>query len=393
MTSEISTITNEATDTMNTEHAGGGEAMLKTVAIGDLQPNPFRRLDEYPIQREKVDALKESISSTGFWGTIVARPAGRKYEIAFGHHRLTALLEIYKARDTVEVIVRELSNEQMLQMMARENMEEWGTSAWVELETIRAVIDAYGKGEIALPPVPAKSRTDMIRYVSADSRTHSYTKGTVAEFLGWTAKHGDGIQPNNAAETAFKALDMIERGFLKEDTLRGLTREQMRELVNGQWSIYQASERRAEESRRQAETAEREAARAAEERERQRLDRTAKQHREQETIARTVAERDAKRFGVEAAQALRSGDGVRAIRAMAEATKVVIPNGKVHRVDDRAEAVARALAKFATADHVVAQDLAFIRAHRGELSNRAARDVADAFDSLILRLSKLRDSL
>ena len=27
-------------------------------------------------------------------------------------------------------------------------MEEWGTSAWVEMETVRATIAAYGKGLI-----------------------------------------------------------------------------------------------------------------------------------------------------------------------------------------------------------------------------------------------------
>ena len=31
--------------------------MLQSVAVNQLKPNPFRRLDEYPIIREKVDAL------------------------------------------------------------------------------------------------------------------------------------------------------------------------------------------------------------------------------------------------------------------------------------------------------------------------------------------------
>jgi hypothetical protein len=42
--------------------------MLKLVRIKNLKPNPFRRTTEYPIQRKKVDALKESIESTEFWG-------------------------------------------------------------------------------------------------------------------------------------------------------------------------------------------------------------------------------------------------------------------------------------------------------------------------------------
>ena len=85
-----------------------------------------------------------------------------------------------------EIIVRDLTNGQMLQMMARENMEEWGTSAWVELETIRATIDAYGKGLIELPKVPKTTRLND-RLGSDD---HPYTRSTVAEFLGWTKKDG-----------------------------------------------------------------------------------------------------------------------------------------------------------------------------------------------------------
>ena len=46
---------------------------LKKFRVGDIQPNPFRHLDRYPIKREKVEALRESLRSTGFWDNVVAR--------------------------------------------------------------------------------------------------------------------------------------------------------------------------------------------------------------------------------------------------------------------------------------------------------------------------------
>ena len=64
--------------------------------------------------------------------------------------------------ESVEIIVRKLSNEDMLRMMAAENMEEWGTSAWVEMETVRATIAAYGKGLIELPKVSDQAPPKMI---------------------------------------------------------------------------------------------------------------------------------------------------------------------------------------------------------------------------------------
>jgi len=75
-------------------------------------------------------------------------------------------------------------------MMANENMEEWGASAWIELEAIASVIEAYGKGEIELPEVPAKTIEKLI--------------------LDWVDKKGDGTQPDTASETAFEALDAID---------------------------------------------------------------------------------------------------------------------------------------------------------------------------------------
>ena len=71
-------------------------------------------------------------------------------------------------------------------MMARENMEEWGTSAWVEVETLRATIEAFGKGLIQLPPVPKDTPKNVLR-MSGERR---YTRSTVARFLGWTKKGG-----------------------------------------------------------------------------------------------------------------------------------------------------------------------------------------------------------
>ncbi len=41
--------------------------------LKDVQSNPFRHTEKYPILREKVEELKESIESTEFWNNIVAR--------------------------------------------------------------------------------------------------------------------------------------------------------------------------------------------------------------------------------------------------------------------------------------------------------------------------------
>jgi hypothetical protein len=86
------------------------------------------------------------------------------------------------------------------------------------------VIEAYGKGEIKLPEVPVKTNKEDIRHAGPDQTSITYTATTVACFLGWTKKNGNHIRPNFACETAFKALDLIDAGFLSTGDMKGLKR-------------------------------------------------------------------------------------------------------------------------------------------------------------------------
>jgi|TARA_R100000501_G_C2609644_1_gene104585 ParB-like chromosome segregation protein Spo0J len=109
------------------------------VKVKDLKPNPFRDLENYPFNMDKIDKLKKSIEATGFWDNILARQVNGDIQIAYGHHRLKALQEVYSDDYMVEVPIKDLSDELMLKIMANENMEEWQSSVAVIDETVRAV--------------------------------------------------------------------------------------------------------------------------------------------------------------------------------------------------------------------------------------------------------------
>ena len=138
--------------------------MQKSFPLSKIKPNPFRYMDRYPIQRDKVEALKQSFRKTGFWENIVAREVKGDAEIAYGHHRLVALQEEIGQRGKVPLVIKDLNDEAMLQMMARENMDEWRTSAVVEQETVRAVVEVYAAGRVALPGIPKDTKRTVIRY-------------------------------------------------------------------------------------------------------------------------------------------------------------------------------------------------------------------------------------
>jgi len=195
------------------------------VKLKNVRPNPFRDMETYPCKQDKLDALKRSIEDTEFWENIVARECKGGIEIAYGHHRLTALQEVYSPNTEFNFIIRDLSDTEMAKIMASENMEEWGSDADVEQETVRAIIKGYAEGRIDLGSLPAKTPKNAIRYAPSFSvgdvreapAEHPYTTEMLVKFLGWNEYR---------VKTALQSLALIESGKAKAEAFKGLSAEQ-----------------------------------------------------------------------------------------------------------------------------------------------------------------------
>ncbi len=300
-------------------------------ALKDIQPNPFRHIDRYPIRRDKVAVLRESLRATGFWGNVIARLANGKPEIAYGHHRLVALREEYGLNHKVDLVIRSLPDETMLQIMARENMEEWGTSAVVEHETVRAVVEAYAEGRIELPP-PGRGTSAHLRYapsfVAGDAprarAEHPYTGKTLAGFLGWVSPSGEAQRKVTAA---LAALQFIEEGVLKESDFEGLSTKEAEAVVAQARQAQTARETVAQLHRQQAE----QAAREAKEAERRRVDAERSQKEAEAEVAQARDEAERKRATEEARRAVEER------REAEEAKKRAEERGKVAERSEREE--------------------------------------------------------
>lgn len=242
--------------------------------VGGIRPNPFRAIERYPLQDEKIKALRESIRSTSFWDNLVARVGeDGKPEIAYGHHRLAALRKELGDDFEVRLIIRELDDTQMLKIMLRENMDEWHTNALMDQASVRAVVDAYAAGKIELLPPEPKSPKNKLRYAPSfrqgyvaggDREDHPYTVATLADFLGWD---------RTKVETTLAALELIECELVQEFLYEGMTQSQARVLTNEVRKLVStltdqvwAYERQAETLRKQAEEAKGEEERAEHER-------------------------------------------------------------------------------------------------------------------------------
>ena len=120
-------------------------------------------------------------------------------------------------------------------MMANENMQEWGTSAEVEQETIRAVVQAYADGKIELEKpktgfgssgglrnAPNFCKIDRKVFKDVKNLAYPYNAESIAWFLGWMS--GDQVSPR--VRNALSALEAMEDDLIKGEQLCGLTPSQ-----------------------------------------------------------------------------------------------------------------------------------------------------------------------
>jgi ParB/RepB/Spo0J family partition protein len=187
-------------------------AIIEMVPIDKIVANPFRDLDTYPVVKEKVDSLIMSFKTVGMWESIIARRmADGSYQQAFGHQRLAAAKTL--GLKTVPIIVKDLTDEQMVQYMGRENGEDYRADFLILLNTWEA----------------------GLKYAS---RTEKYGKSTkdvdIARLLGWTEAYSDGRtdQMNQVARACSGGHALIDAGHVNRQDFEGISVTAARQIVD-----------------------------------------------------------------------------------------------------------------------------------------------------------------
>lgn len=213
--------------------------MQKQYRVGDIRPNPFRDIANYPYVEDKIEALRASYRNTSVWPTIVARFRDGAPELAFGHHRVEAARQEFGDDGRIPLNIEDLDDAAMLKMMANENMTEYVAAASVTQETVRQVVLAYGEGRIELETPHDKTSASQLRYAPSflmDARrpdaAHPYNAMTVAAFLGWG---------ETKVKEAVGALEEVERGTFQAADFRTMTQKQARAAVVGVRSAVRAA--------------------------------------------------------------------------------------------------------------------------------------------------------
>lgn len=160
------------------------KAELIEVPMGKIDPNPWRKLDEFPLEPHRLDALDASIQKTGIWPRILARKVGDRYEQAFGHHQIELMRR--HGLKTCYLLVTEFSDGDMVQTLAHEN----GDPSTVSGSHVRNAVSAardYLEQTVLIPAKNGQATADSslaLFFTSGHRRPRTPRSGRTATQSG-----------------------------------------------------------------------------------------------------------------------------------------------------------------------------------------------------------------
>ena len=139
---------------------GIGQQGAKILSLSRLVPNaaqPRRVFDD-----EALESLAQSLRQSGLLQPLLVRPhpsESEKYEIVAGERRWRAAQRA--GLETLRVVVRELTDAEVLHMAIVENVQRQDLNPVEEAEGYRRLIDEFGQTQNRLARVIGKSRSHI----------------------------------------------------------------------------------------------------------------------------------------------------------------------------------------------------------------------------------------
>ncbi len=134
------------------------EVQALNIPLAALQPNPYQPRQEFAPQQ--LEELAAGIRTHGFLGTLLVRPvAGQDdiYQLAYGERRWRA--SKLAGLETIPAIVRDLSDEEMLEIAITENVLRADLNPLEEAEGYRQMMELFNYSTRKLAERVGKTRS------------------------------------------------------------------------------------------------------------------------------------------------------------------------------------------------------------------------------------------
>lgn len=145
------------------------EEVVKDVPLKELRPNPYQPRKIF--DKEAIEELKNSIIEHGILQPIIVRKSIKGYEIVVGERRFRAAKEA--KLEKVPVVVRELSEQQMMELAVLENLQREDLTPIEEAAAYQLLMEKLSITQEQLAKRLGKSRPHIanhIRLLSLDPK-------------------------------------------------------------------------------------------------------------------------------------------------------------------------------------------------------------------------------
>lgn len=139
----------------------GKDDTVQAVKIKEIRPNPYQPRKVF--RPEAIEELKNSIMQHGILQPIIARKSIRGYEIVVGERRYRAAKEA--GLKTVPVVVRELSEQQMMELAILENLQREDLNPIEEAVAYQTLLERLGGTQEELAKRLGKSRPHVANHI------------------------------------------------------------------------------------------------------------------------------------------------------------------------------------------------------------------------------------
>ncbi|SRR5690554_1154344 len=141
------------------------EESIQELSLKDIRPNPYQPRKIF--EADAIEELKDSIIEHGVLQPIIVRQTIKGYEIVVGERRFRASKEA--GLETIPAVVRELTDEQMMELALLENLQREDLTPMEEAEAYERLITELNIRQEDLAKKLGKSRphiANMIRLLS-----------------------------------------------------------------------------------------------------------------------------------------------------------------------------------------------------------------------------------
>lgn len=137
------------------------EESIREVAVTECRPNPYQPRKTF--EADAIEELKDSILEYGIIQPLIVRKSIKGYEIVVGERRYRAAKEA--GLSTVPVVVKEMTDERMMELALLENLQREDLTPIEEAEAYQTLIENLQVTQDELSKRLGKSRSHIANMV------------------------------------------------------------------------------------------------------------------------------------------------------------------------------------------------------------------------------------